>query len=49
MKKSTITFATITDHGTITIIGKSAIYTPPINFKGGSAKWFDDSQLLKKK
>lgn len=48
MKKETITFATESHNGVITSIGRSSIYTPPIAFRGGEIKWFDDSRLLKK-
>ena len=29
-------------------VGKSVIFQPKTNFKGGSIKWFDDSKLIKK-
>lgn len=48
MKKTTLQFATVTENGVVTKIGRSAILQPKTNFKGGSIPWFDDSKLLKK-
>lgn len=48
MKKLTIVFAVTTENGVVNQIGRSSIQQPAIHFKGGSVKWFDDSQLLKK-
>lgn len=48
MKKQTIVFAVTTENGVVNQIGRSSIQQPAIHFKGGSVKWFDDSQLLKK-
>lgn len=48
MKKETIRFVVESKNGVVTNIGKSTIYQPPVNFKGGSVKWFDDSMLIKK-
>ena len=48
MRKETIRFVVKSENGVVTNIGKSIIYQPPVNFKGGSVKWFDDSKLIKK-
>lgn len=48
MKKQTVKFVVETNNGIVNRIGKSTIMQPPINFKGGSVKWFDDSRLIKK-
>lgn len=40
-------FATVTEKGMVTKIGRSTILQPEPKFKGGSIKWFDDSKLLK--
>lgn len=48
MRKETIRFVVESENGVVTNIGKSIIYQPPVNFKGGSVKWFDDSKLIKK-
>lgn len=48
MRKETIRFVVESRNGVVTNIGKSTIYQLPINFKGGSVKWFDDSKLIKK-
>ncbi len=47
MKNQTMEFATVTDNGVVTKIGRSIILQPKPRFKGGSIKWFDDSKLLK--
>lgn len=49
MEKQTIQFATVTENGAVTKIGKSTVLQPKTNFKGGSIKWADDSKLLKAK
>ena len=48
MRKETIRFVVESKNGVVTNIGKSTIYQPPVNFKVGSVKWFDDSKLIKK-
>ncbi len=48
MKKTTMQFATVTENGVVTKIGRSSVLTPKPKFKGGSIPWFDDSKLLKK-
>lgn len=47
MKKQTVEFATVTEKGVVTKIGRSSILTPKTNFKGGKVPWFDDNKLLK--
>ena len=42
MLNSTIDFAVKKENGAITKIGKSDIYVPRTNFKGGSIKWYED-------
>ena len=49
MKKTINIFATQKKNGVITAIGKSSITTPKTNFCGGSVKWFDDTQLIRRK
>lgn len=49
MDKQTLEFAVETKDGVIKRIGKSVIEQPEIKFKGGEVKWFDDSQLIRKK
>lgn len=49
MEKQTMQFATVTENGTITRIGKSTILQPKTNFKGDNIKWADDRKLLKSK
>lgn len=48
MQKQTVSFAVESKNGVVTNIGKSYIEVPEIKFKGGSVKWFDDSQLIRK-
>ena len=33
---------------TATMVNRSYVMQPKINFKGGSVKWFDDSKLIRK-
>ena len=47
MKKQTMEFAVVTKKSAVQQIGKSTIIQPKIDFRGGEAKWFDDSKLLK--
>ena len=47
--KATGTFVVETDHGIVTNIGYSAIMQPNVKFSGKPMKWFDDTNLLKKK
>ena len=46
MKRTTAEFATVTEKGIVTKIGRSSVLTP--KFKGGSIPWVDDSKFLKK-
>ncbi len=48
MEKQTIQFATVKQGNVIQKVGKSSIYQPKIEFKGGQTNWFDDSTLIKK-
>ena len=48
MQKTINQFATVTENGVVTKIGKSQIFTPKTNYQGGEMKLFDDSKLLKK-
>lgn len=42
MQKQTIQFAVETKNGVVQRIGKSTIYQPKTNFKGGPIKWCED-------
>ena len=42
MKKTTAEYATVTEKGVVTQIGRSSILQPKIKFKGGSVKWYED-------
>lgn len=42
MKRTTAEFATVTEKGIVTKIGRSSILTPKQKFKGGSIKWAPD-------
>lgn len=42
MQTQTIEFATVVKNGVIQRIGRSSIYQPKTNFKGGSIKWYED-------
>ncbi len=48
MDKSTLKFITVIKNGEVKQIGKSIIRQPKVKFGGGSIKWFDDKQLVKK-
>lgn len=48
MTKQKIQFAVVVKNGVITSVGKSQIYQPKTNFKGGEIKWFDDTKLIRK-
>lgn len=48
MKKQTSEFVVESNNGVVTKISKSSIKQPAVRFRGGTVKWFDDSQLLKK-
>ena len=47
MQKQTIQFAVQTQNGAIQKVGKSKIYQPKTNFKGGSIKWYEDKPKQK--
>lgn len=50
MKTQSVSFIVrANQNGTVEQIGRSSITHPKIVFKGGSIKWFDDSNLLKNK
>lgn len=42
MQTQTIQFAVESKSGVIQRIGRSSIYQPKTNFKGGSIKWYED-------
>lgn len=42
MQKQTMEFAVTRRNGIITGIGRTGIYQPRINFKGGSVRWYED-------
>ena len=42
MKTQTTNFAVEIKDNTVQKIGKSAIYQPKTEFKGGSIKWYED-------
>lgn len=44
MKKQTIPFAVVKKDGIIQQIGKSSVPIPPIHFKGGHIKWYEDTK-----
>lgn len=48
MDKTTLKFITVIKNGEVKQIGKSIIRQPEVKFGGGSIKWFDDKQLVKK-
>lgn len=49
MDKTTLHFFTAIKNGEVKHIGKSIIIQPEVKFGGGTIKWFDDKQLVKKK
>lgn len=48
MKKQTVNFAVVTKKGTVQSIGRSTIYQPKPNFKGGSIQWYEDKKKSEK-
>ena len=42
MQTQTIQFAVESKNGVIQRIGRSSVYVPNTNFKGGSIKWYED-------
>ena len=49
MKKQENTFAVETKDGVVQTIGKSVILQPKIVYNSQKTKWFDESQLIRKK
>lgn len=48
MMKQKIQFATVENNGVVVQIGKSWIFQPKTEFRGGEIKWFDDTKLIRK-
>ena len=46
MKKQVITFGIEKKNGVVKT-GRSAVYEPKTNYKGGQTKWLDDKKLIK--
>lgn len=44
MQTQTVNFAVFIKNGTVQSIGRSTIYQPKTNFKGGSIKWYEDKK-----
>lgn len=44
MQTQTVNFAVFVKNGIVQSIGRSAIYHPKPNFKGGSIKWYGDKK-----
>lgn len=42
MQKQTVEFVTVVKNGVVEKIGRSFVYAPKTNFKGGSIKWYED-------
>ncbi len=42
MQKQTVEFVITRKNGVITGIGRTSIYQPKTNFKGGSVKWHEE-------
>ncbi|MCI8925932.1 MAG: hypothetical protein HFI45_18490 [Lachnospiraceae bacterium] len=47
MKTQTVEFAVTRNRNNITRIGRTSIYQPKANFKGGSIKWYEDNPKQK--
>lgn len=47
MHKQTVQFATVVKNGVVERIGRSSVYVPKTNFKGGSIKWYEDKPTNK--
>ena len=47
MQKQTANFAVQTNKGVVQTIGKSVIYQPKTEFKGGEIKWYEDKPKKK--
>lgn len=48
MKKQTVNFAVSFQNGIVQSIGRSVIYQPKPNFKGGSIQWYEDKKKSEK-
>lgn len=48
MQTQTIQFATVKKNNVVKQIGKSTIYQPKTEFKGGEIKWYEDKLKAKK-
>ena len=44
MQTQTVNFAVSTKNGIVQSIGRSAIYQPKPNFKGGSIQWYENNK-----
>lgn len=44
MQTQTVNFAVSVKNGIVQSVGRSAIYQPKTNFKGGSIKWYEDKK-----
>ena len=42
MQRQTVEFAVQTKNGVVQKIGRSSVYVPKTNFKGGQIKWYED-------
>lgn len=49
MQKTTIQFATVTKDGESQRVGNSFIYQSKIQYDGRKTKWFDDTNLIRRK
>lgn len=47
MQKQTTQFAVQTQNGVVQKVGKSTIYQPKTNYKGGQTKWYVDKPKKK--
>lgn len=47
MKEQRVNIAVKTESGVIKQISQGVIFQPELQFKGGTVKWFDDSNLIK--
>lgn len=47
MQRQTVEFAVETKNGVVQRVGKSTVYVPKTNFKGGSVKWYEDKPKKK--
>lgn len=47
MQAQTIQFAVQSTNGVIEKVGKSTIYQPKTNFKGGKIRWYEDKPKQK--